>query len=394
MRPTTRPPFFKQALRTLPWLAAVLLALLLFRAYALHRELEALRGRYEPELAALREGATRDVDFFCEQQELLSADPWFHEPRTEGDAGPLLNAWVTWDPKPGAPEDSPLAIPDHLPQRDLGQGTWLSQPVDVSGLDFGWMRRLHAYDRWDLLLNSPVPRPERVDWANEPIPDMVPLQAWAKYRLLHGLGTGQPLEAARDVRHLAWLLYRTDTVLGGAMAAALLSFEREAHDSLADPPADWRPMSRAQVERMRALVMSGSAFSSIAVPPDVARRARRCGAPAVGRCIALAEAAFMAKYVQPFARDTYREACTALEEDLAAFPCATSVTRTLWERGVTMQDVEVVERRKLGGWGRMVPRRFVDPYLADLVLVTGGSGLRRLHEYRETLTASAPEERR
>ena len=394
MRPTTRPPPSKRALRILLWLGGCLLALLLFGAYALHRGLEAMRGKYEPQLTALREDATHSVDFFCEQQELLAADPWFHEPRTEGDAGPLLNAWVKWDPKPDAPKDSPLAIPAHLPQRNLAQGTWLSNPMDVSGLDFGWMKRLRAYDRWDLLRDSPVPQPERLDWADAPIPDMVPLQAWAKYRLLHGLGTGEPLEAARDVRHLAWLLYRTDTLLGGMVASALLTFEREAHDSLPNPPADWRPMSRAQIERMRALLMSGFAFSSIAVPVDVARKARRCGEPAVGRCIALAEAVFMAKNVQPFAQDAYREAYTALEEDLAAFPCATSVARTLWERGATMQDADVVERRQLGGWVRMVPRRFVGPYVADLVLVIGSPGLKRLHEYREKLTASAPEERR
>ncbi|HVG62237.1 MAG TPA: hypothetical protein VNA24_26980 [Hyalangium sp.] len=39
--------------------------------------------------------------------------------------------------------------------------------------------------------------------------------------------TGQPLEAAKDVRQLAWLAYRTDTILGGVLATTLLQFERE-----------------------------------------------------------------------------------------------------------------------------------------------------------------------
>jgi hypothetical protein len=51
-----------------------------------------MRKEYEPVLAALQKDTTDDIGFFCEQQALLGADPWFHEPRTEGDAGPLLNA--------------------------------------------------------------------------------------------------------------------------------------------------------------------------------------------------------------------------------------------------------------------------------------------------------------
>jgi hypothetical protein len=253
------------------------------------------------------------------------------------------------------------------------------------------MKQLHAYDRWDFLRNSPVPLGERIDWATTPVPNLVSMQLWAKFRLLHGLRTGQPLEAARDVRHLAWLLYRTETLLGGAVGAALLQFEQEAHASLPNPPPEWRPLGGGQVERMRALLMSGLAFSNLAVPVDVARKARRCGVPGL-RCSAMAEASFLARYVQPVARDAYRQEYTTLEEDLAALPCATSLTRTLWERGLTLQDSQEGMREQ-PRWLRMLPRRYFGGYLAGLVLSLSTPSFKRLNEFRAKLASSATETR-
>src|SRR5207253_1383526 len=115
-----------------------------------------MRKEYEPALATLRKDTADHVDFFCEQQSLLAADPWFHEPRSEGDAGPLLNAWMPWDSGP-VPTGSPLTIPVHLPQSFLDFQDWLSSKADLSSVDFGWMAQLHAYDRWDFLKNRPSP---------------------------------------------------------------------------------------------------------------------------------------------------------------------------------------------------------------------------------------------
>jgi len=96
------------------------------------------------------------------------------------------------------------------------------------------------------------------------IPGYGPLMLWAKFRLLHGLRTGQPVEAARDVRQLAWLAYRSDTVVGGAIAKALPGLERHAYDSLSAPAVEWRPMSPEQLEWIQVVIMSSLLFSNIA----------------------------------------------------------------------------------------------------------------------------------
>lgn len=379
----TRPPLWKKALRILLWVGGGLLVLLVLGLFLFDR---VLRSKYEPALAQLRNDVTHNVDFFCEQQEVLARDAWFHEPRTEGDAGPLLNAWVAWDPNRQMPKDSPLAIPASLPQRGADFKDWLTSQADVSTLDFGWMQRLRAYDRWDILRDSPVPPPERIDWATASIPNFVSLQMWGKFRLLQGLRTGQPLEAAKDVRHLAWLMYRTDTLIGAVVATTLLSSERDAHDAMKDPPAEWRPMSREQIARMRALLMSGHVFANLAAPVEVARKARRCGEPVVTRCTALAEASFMARYLQPLAADSYPEAYAALREDAAAPPCPTSIASTVWERGITIEDSGTgLQAAAQPQWMQRLPRAYFGSRIASIVIAVGSPSLKPLREFREKL---------
>ena len=342
-----------------------------------------MRKESEPVLAALRKDTAANLDFFCEQQSLLAADPWFHEPRTEGDAGPLLNAWMPWEMGP-APQGSPLSVPAHLPQSFLDFREWLSFQAGLSTLDFGWMGQLHAYDRWDILRNRPTPFREPFDLTYEPMPQFGHLILWARFRLLQGLRTGQPLAAARDVRHLAWLAYSTDTLIGAMLASTLLDTERAAHASLQAPPPEWRPMSSEQVARMRAMIMSGFIFSYPPIAVEVAKKSRRCGEPVV-RCIAMTEAAFAAKILEPWARRAYREAYTALEEDLDAFPCSSSLGKLLWRQGVTVDNGAADLIVAMPEWMRWLPRVHFGGLLADRVLADGNTHLSRLHAFRKAL---------
>jgi hypothetical protein len=314
-------------LRLTGWLAGLLLVL---GTAAFVFGYRLLLRMYQPAIEEVSKDLQEQAGFFCEQQALLARDPWFHEPRSEGDAGELLNAWVSWDRR-SPPEGSPLAIPAHLPQDSRNFEHWLTLEADVSTLDFGWMRRLHAYDRWSIPRGSPGQPEDGLDWLRSFFTS--PLQLWAKFRLLQGLRTGQPVEAAREVRHLAWLAYRTDTVLGGALASALLRFEREAHDSLEAPPPEWRPMSLEQLARLKAILGTGYLFSSLLAPPQAASHTRRCGLPAVSGCAALAEAAQVMKYVKPLAEARYARSYAVLAEDLEALSCPTSRARDSWERG-------------------------------------------------------------
>ncbi len=372
-------------LRVLVWFVSVVLILGVAAAIVADRF---LRAKYEPPIGVFRKDVTEHVGFFCEQQTLLAGDPWFHLPRPQGDAGALLNAWIPWEPQTEPPMDSPLRLPAHLPRSNANFKNWLTSNVDVSSLDFGWMHKLHAYDRWDISRNTPTPLPERILMAEAPLPYLVSLPLWAKFRLLHGLRSEQPLEAAQDVRQLAWLAYRTDLLLGGAIAAALLQYEREAYDSLPSPPPEWRPMSQVQIDRMRAVLMSSMAFSNIAAPASVARQARSCGAPAVSHCAALAEAALMLKLVQPLVGDSYRETYSAFAEDVAAPTCPTALARTLWERGASLE-----EQRTAGtldpdsAWLNSLPGSYAGSHIAGILISVGLPSLQPLQDLRSRVHA-------
>ncbi|HYH98196.1 hypothetical protein [Hyalangium sp.] len=378
----------KRALRILLWIGGILLVLILAGLFAADRW---ILGTYEPSLVELRKAITENIDFFCEQQSVLAADAWFHEPRTEGDAGPLLNHWLAWESGQEMPKDSPLVIPSQLPPRGVDLEKWRESDVDVSTLDFAWMERLHTYDRWDIMQNTPLEPKAPYNWAGDVLPDFVTLRAWASFRLLHGLKTGQPLPAARDVRQLAWLMYRTESLIGALLGAAVLQLEREAYDAMEGPPPEWKPMRREQIARLKALWMSAPVFSSVLAPVELAKKARSCDGAGVSRCIALAESAFLAKYFEPVARDGYREWYAVFQEELATRTCATSTAKTIWELGVTIKDPE----QGLGPpehpeWAQRLPAGYMGAHIAGMGLAgIVPNFMKDLHELRKA-PAEAP----
>jgi hypothetical protein len=294
--------------------------------------------------------------------------------------------WVAWEPQTETPKDSPLVLPKQL---SLPDKDWVSASVDTLSLDFGWMQRLHAYDRWDYLKSPPLTPPSPIDWGTTgPAPRFEVLRVWSKLRMLQGLHRGQPMEAAKDVRHLAWILHRTESLLGSMYAANLLDIEREAHASMREPPPEWRPMSGEQIARMKALLFGSFALTTMAAPPEVAKKARHCGPPAVTFCSGLEPVAVFAKLAKPVAEDDeeFREAYAALKAELAASPCVTSTAQSLWERGLTVEDPQVADDPKLST--RVFRRALSDSTKARQVLIRAfleGGGLDPLHSFRETL---------
>lgn len=99
----------------------------------------------------------------------------------------------------------------------------------------------------------------------------------------------------------------------------------------------------------------------------------------------------MAKLLQPYARSEYPEQYAALTEDLAAFSCPTSLPRTLWERGVTLEEASQGSglSPQVVRLGRL-PRALFGPHIAGILLSAGTPGLERLHEFRATYPAATP----
>ncbi|NPD24460.1 hypothetical protein [Corallococcus exiguus] len=345
------------------------------------------QGRFETPLRLHREALAANVDAYCAEEAMLGADPWFHEGRTEGDAGLLLNAWLPWsrDLKRPPPEGSPLVLPESLREEalDLKQGRWLTANIDVSRLDFDWMVRLLAYDRWDLFNGSPLSAEGRFNWAAGEVPDLFLLQRWAKFRMLHGLRTGHPVEAAQQVRHLAWLSLRTDSLVGGSLAVNLLDIERLAHDAMPSPPEDWTPMPAEQTARMNALLQAAPQFAGLAAPPDVARKARGCATEA-NRCIALTETAFHARLLESFSAPSLDEATAALDRGLADAGCPTLAAHEVRTRGVTLEDPasEMSSLASSVAWIPWTPGQWARSRIARGVLASTLGDLTPLHGNR------------
>ncbi|WP_342374566.1 hypothetical protein NVS55_24830 [Myxococcus stipitatus] len=326
--------------------------------------------RYEPALDAKKEELAEGLDAYCALQAEVAMDPWFHEARSPGDAGPVLNFWLGWgENHRELPKGSPLHLPAHLHEKKSLQ-EWFASDVDLSMLDFSWMRDLQRFDRWDLLVNRPIKPADPYDLLNDPSPHMTVLSEWAKFRLIQGIRTGQALEAARDVRHLAWLMYRTDLVDNAKRAAWILDNEQQAHALMKDPPAAWRPQSPEQNARLREAIWTSIDYSRIYTPVAIGRRARACGS-GITRCIALVEASNRNRFLQPLLEPFHPQAYAALAEELST-PCGTTLFERVSQRGATLDLAYVMSEE--GGWVpiglQSLPRRYLQKHVAGFVLAS------------------------
>jgi hypothetical protein len=256
--------------------AVLVLVLLAFGALAVLRGFAANKTeeRYL-ELKTTQDTEARSVlPRFRTIEAHLRADPFFTATRPDKDAGPYLNARMTWSPPATAAAGAPkLIASDITPELEKQLSTWdkawptHSADVDFSKLDFSWFGELHQYGTWDVTAApSPVMDHLSGGWAAMPLPSFVGLLRMSKLRLMQGIATEKPLEAARDVRQLAWLAYRTETVVGGAIAAALLGQEQKAHAAwLAAghaPVEGWTPMTADEANQFRAVVMASMSFTT------------------------------------------------------------------------------------------------------------------------------------
>jgi hypothetical protein len=142
-------------------------------------------------------------------------------------------------------------------------------------------------------------------------------------------------------------------------------------------------MSVAQTDRMRAVFWASMVFSSIAAPLDVGQKARACG-QAITRCVGLSEAASMARYLKPFAEPSYREAYAALGQDVAAAPCPTSLVRTIWEHGATLDDPPSPgsDMPDQPEWMRRLPRAYSGRHIGGILLSLGIQDISLLKKLR------------
>jgi hypothetical protein len=171
-----------------------------------------------------------------------------------------------------------------LQKRD--EGRWYDAPADITVGDLSITKALTAFDHWEtgrVLAGDRAPigkyeqhldTVEHTTHLNygEPFPNLVALFDLTKFRLLHGLRTGDMLPALAEVRHLARLVYSDETLVNTISAVTILQMERRAFDTAVEremlSPTDWAPISRddgytmIRVAVSMAFVMSGGADES------------------------------------------------------------------------------------------------------------------------------------
>ena len=245
--------------------------------------------RHEGALEIYRARAARAAGPLREQRAKLAADPFFREVRPDNDAsGYFQSLGLVWGAHCGA---SRLELDTTLKRELSSLGVeWATnfqhglRPLPSTA----WMAELHSYGYWEFDSRN-TPSSECRDgkglrlWHVDAV-------GWAKLRMLEGLESGRPAEAARDVRQLAWLLYSTEDLLATTTAGSLLSVERQAFDSyLAHGGAavGWEPMTTEQITLLRRVIRATFALANYTTPLEVLDADVRPSADGIGVCAAL-----------------------------------------------------------------------------------------------------------
>jgi hypothetical protein len=257
---------------------------------------------------------------------------------TTADAGPTLNAQMRFGTlsETGAAWSSP-AVRERL---DAWRQTWLDHAGDVDDVDTSVLSSLTTFDHWDIWASGPLAEwvaanPGEIALAS-PSPEWIDLWRLGQARLAQGVFRRDPLPALREVRHLAVLLYSTESLVAEMVALALLESEREAAErAIADGSlaADaWTPLSEADHDTLRSVLFAMVAVHGIHTPPEIGDSF----GPGLGTCAALAENVDINTLVRPlfdppgWFGNRYIGPIQALGARLEGAPCRLTRARALW----------------------------------------------------------------
>lgn len=246
---------------------------------------------YEGKLKKLEERLSSRYPRFEREQTELSTLPFLRETTAvTADAGQILNSRLAKNDF-GLPVDLSVEW-----QRD-----WIKKPIPTAmeNADLTWMRELLNYDHWDFFKHGPASEliGAEAPPANPftvPIPDLRTLQTAAKLRLRRALDRGNLMPALEEVRHMARLVYTTETLVGSMVAVALLRHERLAVDEAIQRNIlrrqDHLAFSADTLAKMKTGLWVTAGFADFSTPEQM-RRAFLNGHWPVGSCAALAETA-------------------------------------------------------------------------------------------------------
>ncbi len=269
-----------------------------------------MRGHFR----RLRDGVSKHIDTFLEDQLALMPLDVFHIDQTGKDAGPFLNPRVRWGAgqKDGArylagTTGAPIApIPDKIaaelqsaPENWLGGGP----EFQYNSYDFSWMREALGYSHWELSESPNVKamfekaKNREVMFLNYqaafPLPELRDLVNHAKLRLMKAMAQKELPVALAETRHLARLFYSTETLYGALMSVAMLGTERVAYEygvaRKMISAGDWKPIPIDLHGKMKRAILGAWGFYGYWAEPEQVRRTLGSPNAPVGKCAAIRE---------------------------------------------------------------------------------------------------------
>jgi hypothetical protein len=246
------------------------------------------RNSLAPKFDEIRGRLDSHLKDYLEDKRAVAALSEFTGFSQERDAGSFLNPMVEWvsdDQKYRRPASGAFVLPADIKEKLVAWGVNDVEhfdEIDYSRLDMTWLGALGRFDHWNLERNSPIEalyteevrtkKMEPYSFAvSQPYPSLRELVFWARLRWMRAARDGSFLAASLETRHLARLVFSTETILGGLMGTAILGAEVLAHKTLKERnfklPPEWVPMSNETKRRIGRFV-SGSAdyFSPLAAP--------------------------------------------------------------------------------------------------------------------------------
>lgn len=185
--------------------------------------------KYIPKILELQKTVNQSSDVFLISSHLSK------------DAGPFLNSRLEWNDvvndiaakaayekylvSLGAAKIVKLSLPLQATEKrkSLGPDYYKkANEIDLKGIDFGWFKELQKYDFWNIEVNSPLAYLDKFDYTKSPIPNVVPLVAWARLRLVKGVQERNVKLAIDEAVHLGRLIHSTENMLGVMASIAIL----------------------------------------------------------------------------------------------------------------------------------------------------------------------------
>ena len=291
---------------------------------------------------------------YLADQDVVAKEDFFKlSPRTS-DAGDYLNSKMNLGQRFASPPFeialSYQAIKVLNDRPALKSWVTKADQIDFSKSDFSWMQKIAKYDYWQIYsANSEFIKYDYPPWAL-PTPDWSELVNWARLRLLYGIKQGKELQALKEVRHLAHLIYTQDIQESQIMSLGILEIENKFVDYLKtkNKNLNWKTISPDVLVRARRVHFSTPTWiSSVTGSDEKYAQVVNLKQP-VGVCAAFNRVAVEAYTARDllvgavFSTDKYLRRFERWEKDMKRFDssCQLQVARSSMSRSFKPERIE------------------------------------------------------